>query len=244
MTGQSFIVLTLMCAFAVGDWIAVLRANKPLEYACKPLTTAALVGVAALVEPFDETVHLWFVAALGLSLVGDVLLMLARDLFLEGLLAFALAHGAYIAGMAASGELEPERLGAGTAVALVVLGLVGLRIAVGAIRRQPAMTVPVVVYMLIISAMLVAAVGMGRPAAVVGAGFFVASDALIGWSRFVKPEWSEVERGQSNRPALFIMVTYHIGQAGLVLSLADSGLWALLGIMVVMALVLLTLLDF
>lgn len=244
MNAPAFVVLTIMCAFAVGNWIAVLRVNKPLEYVCKPVTTLALLGVAVLLEPFDDTVQLWFVAALGLSLVGDVLLMLARDLFLEGLLAFALAHGAYIAGMAASDELEPERLGVGTVVSLAVLGLVGLRIAAGAFRSQRQMTLPVVVYMLIIAAMLVAAVGMGRPAAVVGAGFFVASDALIGWSRFVRPAWSEPQPGDSNRAPLFIMVTYHIGQAGLVLSLADHGLWALLGIMVVMGLVLLTLLDF
>lgn len=233
-----------MCAFAVGNWIAALRANKGLEYVCKPLTTLALLGVAVLLEPFDDTVQLWFVAALGLSLVGDVLLMLSRDLFLEGLLAFLLAHAAYIAGMSASGELEPERLGVGTVVALVVLGAVGLRIAAGAFSRQRVMTLPVVLYMLVIAAMLVTAVGMGRPAAIIGAGLFVTSDALIGWSRFVRPEWAEVEPGQSNRPPLFIMVTYHMGQAGLVLSLADSGLWALLIIMVAMGVVLLALLDF
>ena len=44
----------------------------------------------------------------------------------------------------------------------------------------------------------------------VGAALFVASDAMIAWNRFVAP---------FRAADLGIMVTYHLGQAGLVLSL-------------------------
>ena len=44
----------------------------------------------------------------------------------------------------------------------------------------------------------------------VGAALFVASDAMIAWDRFVAP-FPAADLG--------IMVTYHLGQAGLVLSL-------------------------
>ena len=46
--------------------------------------------------------------------------------------------------------------------------------------------------------------------AALGALLFVTSDGLIGYSRFVRvPSWAPVA----------IIVTYHLGQAGLVLSL-------------------------
>jgi uncharacterized membrane protein YhhN len=65
--------------------------------------------------------------------------------------------------------------------------------------------------MVVISAMLVCAVGTRHPAAIIGAGLFYTSDALIGWNRFVR----EHEYGP-----LAIIVTYHLGQILLVLSLA------------------------
>ena len=50
----------------------------------------------------------------------------------------------------------------------------------------------------------------GRAAAIVGASLFAASDALIAWNRFV---------GSTPAASVVIMVTYHLGQLGLVLSL-------------------------
>jgi uncharacterized membrane protein YhhN len=68
------------------------------------------------------------------------------------------------------------------------------------------------VYMLVISAMVASALATGNAAAIAGALTFEASDALIAWNRFVRPlRWAPVT----------IMITYHVGQAGLVLSLVD-----------------------
>lgn len=253
MTPAAFLLLSVVCALALGDWIAVLRGNKRLEYLCKPLTMVALIGVAVALEPVDDTVRMWFVAALLLSLAGDVYLMLPRDLFVFGLGAFLVAHLAYIGGLwtyigdevledGADGVVV-GRFGAGTGVALAVLAFAGVRIGLGARRRAPELVGPVVVYMLVITATLVMAVGTGRPAAIVGTGLLVLSDALIGWTRFVRPDMLETEWGVPSRAPLAIMVTYHLGQVGLVLSLASSGLWFLIGTVVVMALVLLTLLE-
>ena len=72
------------------------------------------------------------------------------------------------------------------------------------------MTAPVTAYMAVISAMVVCAAGTGDGVAVAGAALFYASDALIGISRFVRSTpWAPVA----------IMVTYHVGQCLLVLSL-------------------------
>jgi len=72
------------------------------------------------------------------------------------------------------------------------------------------LVVPVAAYMTVISAMVVVAVGSGEPMAAAGALLFYSSDALIAWDRFVAAKsWA--------RPA--IMVTYHLAQAALVVSL-------------------------
>jgi uncharacterized membrane protein YhhN len=64
--------------------------------------------------------------------------------------------------------------------------------------------------MFVISAMVASAIGTMQPAAILGASLFYASDALIAWNRFI---------GNTRRGGLVIMVTYHLGQLLLVLSL-------------------------
>jgi uncharacterized membrane protein YhhN len=213
MTGPAFLLLTIALAIAVVDWIAVQNDRRPVEYVAKPLTMVALVGVALAVHPYDDTVRLWFVAALVLSLAGDVFLMLPRDLFVAGLASFLLAHVAYVVGMQIDGvDLVPFLVGVlVVAAALAVIGTIVLK----AVRAgdDPALAGPVVAYMVVISAMVATAVGTGRWLAVLGASLFYVSDALIAWDRFV----SDVARAR-----LLIMVTYHLGQMGLVLSLAGG----------------------
>jgi uncharacterized membrane protein YhhN len=213
MTGPAFLLLTIALAIAAVDWIAVQNDRRPVEYVAKPLTMVALVGVALAVHPYDDTVRLWFVAALVLSLAGDVFLMLPRDLFVAGLASFLLAHVAYVVGMQVDG-VEVVRLLVGVLVvagALAVIGTVVLK----AVRAgdDPALAGPVVAYMVVISAMVATAIGTGRGLAIVGASLFYVSDTLIAWDRFV---------GDVARARLLIMVTYHLGQMGLVLSLAGA----------------------
>jgi uncharacterized membrane protein YhhN len=72
------------------------------------------------------------------------------------------------------------------------------------------MATPVRAYMVIISMMLASAVGTAEALAIVGAALFYASDALIAWGRFVRSRaWHSVA----------IMVTYHVAQTSLALSL-------------------------
>ena len=203
MTSTAAFLLGMAAVFAVADWIAVWRSRKTLEYAAKPLALVALIGVALTLVPEDESTRTWFVAALVLSLAGDVFLMLPRDLFVAGLASFLLAHLAYIGGL---GEAWPWLL-----PVAVVAAAVGTPI-VRALRRDGHNDLlgPVLLYMAAISVMVACAIGEGDPRAIVGAGLFMFSDSLIAWNRFVRPlAWAPVT----------IMVTYHLGQAGLVLSL-------------------------
>lgn len=209
MTPPAGALLALTLAAAVVDWTAVGRGRRRVEYVAKPLTLAALVATAVALDPADAGVRSWFVAALVLSLVGDVLLMLPSDRFVAGLVAFLLAHVAYVAGLVTAG-LHPLGVLAGLVAVAVGFGVVGTRLLAGVRRAEPALTMPVAAYTGVISAMVVCAFGTGDPAAVAGALAFYASDALIAWTRFVGSyAWGRTA----------VMVTYHVGQVLLVLSL-------------------------
>ena len=101
---------------------------------------------------------------------------------------------------------------------MVVAALVaplGRRILTSIARaRQPReLRFAVAAYMAVISAMLATALATGNVLAAAGAVLFVASDSMIAWDRFVRPfAWAPVA----------IMVTYHLGQAGLVASLLHA----------------------
>ena len=210
MTPTAWIALAVAAGFAVGDWTAVARGRKRLEYVCKPATMIALVVVALALEPAVDGRRAWFVAALVLSLVGDVFLMLPRDRFLPGLVSFLAGHLAYVVGLRI-GETSAAAVVVSAAVVAVVAAVVGTPVGV-AVRRGPhaELTGPVLVYMVVISAMVTCALATGNVLAAAGASLFFASDALIARTRFVRPHgWAPVA----------IMVTYHLGQAGLVTSL-------------------------
>jgi uncharacterized membrane protein YhhN len=96
------------------------------------------------------------------------------------------------------------------AVAAVVIGILGRKI-LGAVQEQDrALVGPVAAYIVVIGAMLATALAVGNPLAAVGAALFVTSDSTIAWNRFV---------GTVPYASVLIMVTYHLGQAGLVASL-------------------------
>jgi uncharacterized membrane protein YhhN len=206
VTSIAWVLLATAGLFAVADWVAVARGSRPAEYVCKPATLALLVVAAVAVEPDSDAQRAWFVAALGLSLVGDVFLMLPTDRFVEGLASFLLAHVAYVVGL----QLERDSTGllvVGAAVALVATATIGrviLRHADAKLRG------PVLAYMVAIGAMVASAIGTADGVAVAAAALFWVSDGLIAWNRFVQP---------FEGARLAIITTYHAAQAAFVLSL-------------------------
>lgn len=206
VTGASWGLLAAAAAVAVVDWVAVARRHKPTEYAAKPGALALLLGVALALDPTDDGQRAWVVAALALSLAGDVFLMLPRDLFVPGLASFLLAHVAYVVALLAERD-NATGLVVGAALVAVATVAIGRRILRAA---DPALRGPVAGYMLAIGAMVAAAFGTGEAAAVTGAVLFYTSDGLLAWDRFEQPFAAA---------RLLVMVTYHLGQAALVLSL-------------------------
>lgn len=158
----------------------------------KPLT---MVMAMALVVVRTETAQrrslgtVLLLGALALSLAGDVFLMFP-GYFLPGLVAFLLAHLAYIALFRQDVPWFPSRralaatLGIGAAMYLF-LWQGGL---------PDALRVPVAIYVCVIALMAAQAIGratvLRNSAAVgvaLGAGFFMLSDALLAVNRFVMP---------------------------------------------------------
>ena len=213
VTGWAWVLLVGAGALAVCDWIAVGRGLRLVEYVSKPGALALLVGVALVLDPTHADVRAWFVVALVLSLAGDVFLMLPSDRFVAGLASFLLAHVAYVVGLNLHGGSAAELALAAVPVALVaaVLATRILRAVVAAGER--ALAPPLIAYMVVISAMVASALAGGIVWAAAGAALFFASDALIAETRFV--------RSPSTFTRVAIMVTYHLGQTGLVLSLVD-----------------------
>lgn len=212
MNATAWALLAAAGAIAAGNWIAVapnVRAKRA-EYVLKPATMLALIGVAVTLTPQHAAQRAAFFVGLVLSLAGDVFLMLPTDAFVAGLTSFFLAHVAYVVGFAVGG-VSAGWAAVGGVLVVVAGAVLGRRIVRAVRERHPELAVPVTAYMTVISAMVVLAVSSTEPVAAVGALLFYCSDALIAWDRFVSQKaWA--------RPA--IMVTYHLAQAGLVVSLA------------------------
>ena len=89
--------------------------------------------------------------------------------------------------------------------AALLAAVIGRRIIAGAALRR--LRAPVAVYLGAISLMAIAATASGSVVAALGAWLFVASDARLGWSRFVA-------RGHTSQgfARLWVMVPYHLAQ--------------------------------
>jgi uncharacterized membrane protein YhhN len=211
LTNTSWLFLVAAAIFAASDWYAVAIYHKRLEYFSKPATMLALLAVALTVSPHIQARRWAFVVALVFSLLGDVFLMLPRDNFVAGLGSFLVAHLAYIVGLRiGASELRPLIVSA--IPVTVASALIGGRVLRSLRERdRTELIVPVSAYIGVLAVMVAAALATGEPMAAFGAVFFMASDSLIAWNRFVTPmPWAPVT----------IMVTYHVAQTLLVLSLA------------------------
>lgn len=214
MDAAAWLLLTLFLAVAAVDWAAVHVQAKRLEYLAKPGCMVFLIAAALTLDPADDAARVALVVALVLSTLGDVFLMLpgrqpgtsGPNLFVAGLASFLLGHIAYVVGFILLGQ----EVFVGLVPVALLVALVGRPVVAGVrASSEPELTIPVMAYIAVISAMVLVAFGTGDVRAAVGAALFAGSDSLIAWERFVtKRPWAPVT----------IIVTYHLAQALLVLS--------------------------
>ncbi len=161
---------------------------------------------------------LWFGLGILLSLAGDVLLMISLDrLFLAGLAAFLLAHLAYLIGF----NTPLPALSTWGLILAVLIGISGVRLLRRIVAPLPAqgqagLRIPILVYGLVISLMLLSAMlkltdlswqaGAALLVAL-GAFLFYLSDILLAWMKFIAP----IHNGR-----IYNILAYHLGQIALI----------------------------
>ena len=217
-SGPAFAVALILAGI---EWLAVARGWRRLEYVAKPATLVAVILAAWLLTrgPHDVWMARFFLPGLVLSLVGDIFLLLPGGrFFMAGLVSFLLAHLCYIVG------LNPTLPPWPALAYLLVVGVIGLPLIRGILsglrrQNQTALTIPMVIYGLALSLMLVSALAtlfrpewtpFRRGMVIAGASLFYASDTMLAWNRCAAP---------LSQCRLWVMITYHLGQIGLAASL-------------------------
>ncbi|HSN33886.1 MAG TPA: lysoplasmalogenase family protein, partial [Ideonella sp.] len=87
-------IVSALLAIAAAPWALGLPA---LAFVFKPLTTALVIAHAWPRGRATPALRRWVLGGLALSLAGDVALLWPKQGFLPGLIAFLLAHLAYLA---------------------------------------------------------------------------------------------------------------------------------------------------
>lgn len=192
------------------QWTRVEWLAKPAVMVCLFIWLVSAVGW--------EGAALWFGLGILFSLAGDILLMLSLErFFLWGLVSFLIAHILYIVGF----NLPMPGLSAWSVILAVLIGWGGARVlrrivSAALEKGQTRMRLPIVVYGLVISLMLLSAMlklndlSWGAGAALLvsfGAFLFYLSDVILAWNKFVAP----IQHGR-----IFNIAAYHLGQIALI----------------------------
>jgi uncharacterized membrane protein YhhN len=203
---------------AVADWVAVAKGWKKIETIAKPITMVLLFGYLALAGGFGAAPLICFGLGIFFSLAGDVFLMLSERWFIAGLVAFLLAHAAYIVGLNTPfGELSPLwAIGIGIILAITAARVLRRILAGVREKGQGRLAVPVMAYGTVITLMLLSAIltiyrvdwkTSASGLVSLGAILFYFSDIILAWNKFVKP----IRNGR-----VMNMVAYHLGQIALI----------------------------
>ncbi len=175
------------CALLVGFLLFELTFAAA---AAKLVASCSFLGVAATSGALRSVYGQVILAGLALSWFGDMFLVgQSQTMFLAGLVAFLLAHVAYIAAFAFHGVDTKWSI-----LAAVPLVLVATAVSVSLTPHiVPDLLVPVRVYTAVISIMVVMAFGAKGAGGVwlmaIGAVLFYLSDLSVAALRLVQTEW-------------------------------------------------------
>ena len=182
----------VMCAFVQLAALAVASdvcGWQELFHMAKPLAMLALIYEAWSASHMPPRIQRWLVWALGLSWVGDVLLLYPA-MFLPGLLSFLAAHVCFIVLLSRDAPWLHSRRALAVfisvaALVFVVLDQNGL---------PPELRLPVAAYVLVIATMAAQAWGRAKHLGSAGSRWvawgsvlFMLSDALLAMDKFVSP---------------------------------------------------------
>ncbi len=187
MTG----LFAALCLAAVAAMLVIARQGwRAAEWVAKPIASSCFVAAAIAAGALDTRFGTIVAVGLALAWWGDVLLIpKSKAAFLAGLGAFLLGHLGYAIAFAYRG-VDPVA----TALGLGAAGIVAIPVGRWLLPSvEPAMKLPVLAYMTVISTMVGVAVGTvaahGNPWLGVGAIAFYLSDLAVAREKFVAPGW-------------------------------------------------------
>ena len=193
---------------------ALLAGQQLIAAAAKLIASCGFLAVAMLGGAPGSRYGRVLLSGLSLSFLGDAFLIGdTQQAFLGGLAAFLLAHVAYVAAFAVNG-VSLRWMGA------AALPVVGIALAIAAWlapHTPPELILPVRLYTVVISGMVIAAFGTrgqgGSLLILVGALLFFLSDLSVASLRLVQTEFPTYVWG---------LPLYYAGQLCLALSVAHS----------------------
>ena len=214
-----FLILSIM--FALAHWyftykeirIGIVSTKPPVMIFLMIYLFTSVPDIATRVS--DPNIFpFWFLLGLIFGLLGDIFLMWPDRLFLPGLVSFLVNQVLYVIGFGAYYSVE------GNQVPQVILYVVMLVVMLAVVyllfkgmdeNNMQRMKLPVGIYALIITMMVISAVEtfffhwpiVGSILVTLGAISFYVSDIMNAWTRFVGP----IKHGRFK-----IMSTYHTAQ--------------------------------
>jgi uncharacterized membrane protein YhhN len=184
-----WLLLSWALVFAALTVWTYYKGPRLLYLVFRPLTMAVIIGLVVEAGKSASLAYRVAVAAgLVASLIGDLFMMPRRKRFTAGLAAFLVAQACYTFAFLSGIRF---RFAPAPALAILAYGAVLFAILYPGLKR---MRVPVLVYILAVSAMALAALERylraGSPAALAacaGAVLFLLSDSVLAVDRFVRP---------------------------------------------------------
>ena len=206
------VIVTSVCCLALVT--ALLMNVQSIAAITKVVASSGFLTVAILGGALQSTYGKVLLAGLTLSFAGDAFLIgETQQAFLAGLAAFLLAHLAYVVAFAVNG-INLRWL------AVAALPVIGIAVGIAmwlAPHTPPELSVPVRLYTIVISGMVIAAIGTrGRGGSVlilIGALLFFLSDLSVAALRLVQTDFPTYVWG---------LPLYYAGQLCLALSVSQS----------------------
>jgi len=205
------VVTAIACLVLVGTLLVGIGV---VAAGAKIIASTGFLAVAILSGALQSTYGKVLLAGLALSFAGDAFLIgETQQAFLAGLAAFLLAHLAYVVAFAVNGINFRWLAAAALPVAGVAVGI-ALWLAP---HTPPELSLPVRLYTIVISGMVVTAIGTrgkgGSVLILVGALLFFMSDLSVAALRLVQTEFPTYVWG---------LPLYYAGQLCLALSVSQS----------------------
>lgn len=209
------VILSIFIGFSC-FYLAITALNQEeLARYLKPFLLPILLVAVYLTDKFKT--KLLLLTALTFSWIGDIVLLFANKgeiYFIVGLVAFLISHVFYIvlfSKQTISTSIS-NKISFGAGIGLILLYFFGMINTLG--PKLGPLTVPVIVYAIVISTMLYFALKgsyqwktIPYQSVLIGAILFIASDSILAFNKFYQP---------IQHCSFFIMITYLAAQYGIV----------------------------